>query len=207
MRSASASTYAGRSGLPLSSLPSMRITQRACGIFCSGERFQREQRAEYGVTVISAAATIQTTVANHRRPRREPFGPAGELRLLVHVAVHEHAVLAVLVAGRRHVDEQQRRAPGQAHDFGFHAGQGIGLAPLTHQLRGRIHVTVFFPLLVEVCRLVGNTDVLAQRRHDGFVPDLADEAQQLLFVHSSLNPVSARCRPSANRTGVTHCWW
>ena len=35
MRVASASMYAGRSVLPLSSHASMRTTQRACGMFCS----------------------------------------------------------------------------------------------------------------------------------------------------------------------------
>src|SRR5688572_9408393 len=36
-----------------------------------GERLQRQQRTEYGIAVVRAAATIQTTIANHWRPWAE----------------------------------------------------------------------------------------------------------------------------------------
>ena len=52
MRAASASMYAGRSGLPLSSLASIRTTQRACGAPARCTRLDRGERAEDRVAVV-----------------------------------------------------------------------------------------------------------------------------------------------------------
>ena len=66
----------------------------------------RRQRREHGVAVVGAAAPVELPVANDRFPGRQPVGPAGELRLLVHVPVQQHGVRAVA----RNLAEEERRA-------------------------------------------------------------------------------------------------
>ena len=136
---------------------------------------QREQRAEHGVAVVGAAAPIQPAVANHRRPGIESLAQPVNSGCLSMWPYMQHACPCDRTPCR-HFDEQQRRAAGQAHDLDLHARQGVRFAPLAHQLGGTIHVAVLCPLRIEVRRLVRDADVLAQRRHDGVVPDAVDVA-------------------------------
>ena len=77
------------------------------------QRADRGQRGEDRVAVVGAAATVELAVLDQRRPRAAIGAPADHFRLLVEMAVQQHRALAA--AG--HLEEQHRRAPGQAHDL------------------------------------------------------------------------------------------
>ena len=66
------------------------------------------QRGKEGIAIVRAAAAVELAVAQHGGPRVEAVRPAGELGLLVEVAIEQHAIVAL----SRHLDEDQRRAPG-----------------------------------------------------------------------------------------------
>ena len=70
------------------------------------QRADRGNGREQRIAVVGTAAAVQLPVADHRRPRVETVRPAGELRLLVEVPVHQHAIVHVT----RDVDQQHRRA-------------------------------------------------------------------------------------------------
>ena len=131
------------------------------------------QRTEQGIAVIGAAAAVQFVALDHRRPRAEIGIPAGHFRLLVQVAVHQHAVLALAVD----FDEDQRRAVFQTDDLDLHAVDGLSLGPVGQQLRGLFHVTVLLPVGVEHRRLVGDFDVFNQLADDIGVPAVGDEGR------------------------------
>ena len=105
---------------------------------CADRREGREER----IAVVRAAAAIELAVAQHRRPGLEAVGPARELRLLVEVPVHQHAVVHVA----RHVDHEHRRATRDAQHLDLRAGRRLGLGPALHQLHGALHVAVRFPV-------------------------------------------------------------
>src|ERR1044071_308684 len=77
------------------------------------------------------------------------------------------------------------------------------VTPGTQQLGGAIHVAGLRPLRIEVHRLVGNPDVVAQRRHDRGVPQLVDIVGKSLAIHEAhsrtLLDVSKRrqCQPNS----------
>ena len=77
--------------------------------------------AKHRVAVVGAAAAVELVVLAHRHPRADALGPAGHLRLLVEMAVEQHGVV---VGVARHLDEDQRRAAGQAHDLERGAREG-----------------------------------------------------------------------------------
>src|SRR5215813_12864227 len=74
---------------------------------------KRAQRAEHRISVIGSAATIKLVALKTREPGPIPFGPADHLRLLVEMAVEQNPVLALA----RHVDDDDRSAPGQSDDL------------------------------------------------------------------------------------------
>ena len=132
----------------------------------------RGQRAEDRIAVVGAAAPVQPIALDDRLPRPEVLRPAGHFRLLVEMAVEQDAV--VTLAGN--IDEDQRRAPFQAHHFELHARNRLRACPGFHQGDGLVHVAVLRPVGIEHRRLVRDANVVDQLRHDLFVPDLADEA-------------------------------
>jgi hypothetical protein len=58
------------------------------------QRAQRRQGAEHRVAVVRAAPAVELAALDHRRPRPEPFAPAGHFGLLVEVAVDQHIAFA-----------------------------------------------------------------------------------------------------------------
>ena len=58
------------------------------------QRLDRGERAEDRVAVVGAAAAVQPVALDHRLPRAQALVPAGHFRLLVEVAVQQHAVVA-----------------------------------------------------------------------------------------------------------------
>ena len=93
MRSASASTYAGRSGLPLSSLASMSTHEAGVGDAGGLGALDGDEGGERGVAVVGAAAAVELVALDDGRPRPEALAPAGHLGLLVEVAVQQHGAL------------------------------------------------------------------------------------------------------------------
>ncbi len=111
-RSPSASRWAGRSGLPLSSLASISTMQRACGCPSRLGGLDREQGGERGVAVVGAAPAVEPIALDHRRPRPETVAPAGELGLLVEVAVEQHGAVGERRVGGRDLAHDHRAAAG-----------------------------------------------------------------------------------------------
>src|SRR5690606_1961239 len=145
-------------------------------------------RAEDGIAVVGTAAPVQAVALDHRLPGPEVLGPAGHFRLLVQVAIQQHAVLAAVgaVAEGGDLEVDQRGASFQAYHFHGHAGDGRGPGPGLHQFHGVVHVAVLDPLGVEHGRLVRDADVLHQLRDDAVVPDCADEAVDPAAIHRAL---------------------
>ena len=110
IRSASASTWAGRSGDPDSSLASISTTQRAWAPAAGAHGLDRGEAGERRVAVVGATPAVEAITFEHRRPRAEPVAPAVHLRLLVEMAVEDHGVVRRRVAEGRHLDDDHRRA-------------------------------------------------------------------------------------------------
>jgi hypothetical protein len=92
------------------------------------------------------------------------------------MAVEQDGVVAVA----RHLDEDQRRAAGQAHHLQGGAGEARELrpSPRHHQLDGVFHVAVLDPLGIEGRRLVGDADVLGDGGDD--LPQRVHERRSLV---------------------------
>ena len=143
----------------------------------------RGQRAEDRVAIVGAAASIQAVALDHRLPWAEVVVPAGHFRLLVEMAVQQHAVIFAAAVERGHLDEDHRRASFQPHHFDLHARDWLRLRPVLHQLDRGVHVAMRDPLGVEHRRLVGDADVLHQLRDDLVVPFRVDEALDERGLH------------------------
>ena len=91
--------WAGRSGLPLSSLASISTMQRAWAPPAALDRLDGAEAGEGGVAVVGPAPAVQAVALPHRQPRSEAVPPAGHLGLLVEVAVEQDRVVRV-AAGR-----------------------------------------------------------------------------------------------------------
>ena len=173
----------GRCTLPLSSEASISTTQRACGTSAPAAPIAASER-EHGVAVVRAAAAVELAVANHRLPRAKPVGPAGEFRLLVHVAVEQHAVLAVA----RDIDEQERRAARvRAAPRPCSPANGCARHHSAMSL-ARSMCAVRLPVGIEHRRLVRDADVLRElgtieslNAADGGLPGLAGNPSRSLF--------------------------
>ncbi len=138
------------------------------------QRQDGRQGAEHGVAVVGAATAIEPVAPDHRDPRSQTLRPAGHLRLLVQVAVEQHAVGAL--AGN--VDQDHRSAALEPHHLEGGPLQGFDLAPGPgrEQLHRLVHVSVGGPIRVEGRALVGDPDVVDQGRHHFGVPHALDEA-------------------------------
>ena len=136
------------------------------------------QRADRGngrkerIPVVGATAAIELAVTDHGGPRFEAVGPPRELRLLVEVPVHQHAVVHVA----RDVDHQYRRAAVEPQHLDLGAGRRLRLGPAHHQLDGGFHVPMRFPVRVEERGLVRDADVVDQLRQDRVRPGRIDVA-------------------------------
>jgi hypothetical protein len=110
----------------------------------------------------------------------EVVGPAGHFRLLVEVAVEQHAVVALAVD----LHEDQRRAAFQAHHLHLHALDRLLARPVGEHVGRQVHVPVLLPVGVEHRRLVRDADVFDELRDDVAVPGLADHAVGFAGVHA-----------------------
>ncbi|MNK28756.1 hypothetical protein D3C87_471400 [compost metagenome] len=137
------------------------------------ERLQRGHAGVHGVAVVGAAAAVEQAVLVLGRPRAEVVAPAGELGLLVEVAVHEHG-LGHVRAGGRHFEEQHRRAAFEAHDLQLQALDLLRLDPGRGVAQHGLQVAVGRPVLVEAGRLGGNGDVVGELLDDVAVPSGGD---------------------------------
>ena len=154
----------------------------AVGATGGADRFQRGDCRERGVAVVGAAPAVEPVAVPDRLPGPEPVAPTGERRLLVEVAIEHHRVAVLAAAraaavGRRHVDQEQRRAAVELVHLDGGAGQRLGdmaLAPLVQELGGAGHVAGFVPTGVIRDRDVGDADVVVQHREDVAVPELVD---------------------------------
>ncbi len=135
---------------------------------------QGGDRPKHGVTVIGAAAAIELVTLDHRLPGPQPLGPAGHLRLLVQVAVEQHAVGTLA----RNVDQNHGGPALQPDHLEGGALQRLDLAagPSHEQVHSLVHVAVRGPIGIEGGTLVGDADVVHQRRNDLGVPEPVDEA-------------------------------
>ena len=105
----------------------------------------RRQGAEYGITVVGAAAAVELAIPDHGFPRGQTVTPAIELGLLVQVAVEQDGV----VVAAFDLAEKHRRAAGQPDDVHRHALDGLLTTPLGEELRRLVHVAVFLPVRIE----------------------------------------------------------
>jgi hypothetical protein len=169
------------------------------------ERGDSGKRAEHGVAVIGAAAAIELVALADGGPWAAAVAPAGHLRLLVEMAVEQHAV----IARARNVDQYDRRALRQPHHLEARPGDAGELAPgPAGQQRHRVvHIAMRHPIRVEGRRFVGNADVVDELRHDLVGPALLDKARELGLIHRSIYPFCAsaatrpRCSSSASNLG------
>ena len=179
MRSASASTWAGRSGLPLSSLASMSTTQPGVGEALGLGGLDGDEGGEGGVAVVGAAAPVEPVALDDRRPRAEAVAPAGHLRLLVEVPVQQDGAVGERRVGGRHLAHDQRREAGQAVDVDGEPGDRSRRAPVADQLDGLAPCSRAPPTSAsKALRDVGDADVLGQRRQDVVGPASVDAVRQ-----------------------------
>ena len=148
----------------------------------------RGKRGENRVTVVGPAAAVQLVTLDDRLPRAETRAPAGHLRLLVQVPIEQHRSRRTA----RNLDEQQRRAPGQADDLELHADDRLTAAPVGGQLHGLLDVAVRLPVRIEVRRLARDADVLRQARDDVAIPERGYELLGLVRVHVAFGSCRAR---------------
>ena len=142
------------------------------------ERLHRRDARVDGVTVVGTATAIQLSVFVLRRPRSEIAAPAGELGLLVEVAVHEHRLArrrgigsaSRACTGRGDLEKQHRRATGQANNFKRQALDLLRLDPAGRISQHGLDVAMLGPLLVEARRLGRNLDVIGDLADDVAVP-------------------------------------
>ena len=151
---------------------------------------ESQERREAGIdriAVVGAATAIELVVLAHRDPRPHALRPALHLGLLVEMAVEQDGVVVVVP---RDLYEDQRRAPRQPHHLHRRAREGgdVRARPVGHQRDRLLHVAILLPLRVEGRRLVGDADVLGERRQDLVVPEAADEGLELVGVHGRSLP-------------------
>ena len=180
------------------------------------QRLDRGDRGIDRVAVVGAAAAVEALVDALRRPGAEVGAPAGELGLLVEVAVHQHAGLLRgadrhLMAGRGDLEEQHRRAAPaggvvQLHDLQRQAGHAPRIHPVGGAAHHGVEVPVRGPVGVEHRALGRNRDVVGQLADDVAVPGGGDMLRQrgrvgtdqgVGGIHADL--VSGRRRPSGGQ--------
>ena len=106
MRSARASTYAGRSGDPDSSLASISTTQRTVCATGGVQRLDGGEAGERRVAVVGSAPAVESGRPRHRLPGPEPIAPTVHLGLLVEVSIGN----TVSSAGHRRSPESVPRS-------------------------------------------------------------------------------------------------
>ena len=142
-------------------------------------RLQGLHRRDAGVdrvAVVGTTAPVQQAILVLGRPGAEIVAPAGELRLFVEVAVHQHGV-GHGRAGRRHFEEQHRRAPFESNDFQRQAFDLLRFGPGSGIAQHGFEMAMGCPVGIEAGRLRGNGDVLGELPDDVVVPLGSDLTQ------------------------------
>src|SRR6218665_3519224 len=129
-----------------------------------------------GVAGVGGAAAVEFAVFVFGRPGAEVAAPARELRLLVQMAVHQHAVGGPGLRCR-YLEEQHRCAAFEAQEFPPQTFHPLRLDPGG----GVAHHGVEQPLLGPVGRkhrgFGGDGNVVLELANDVVIPDLADPLQ------------------------------
>ncbi len=151
------------------------------------ERLYRGNAGVDRVAVIGAASAIELAVFILGCPGPQVTAPAGELRLFVEVAVHQHGGLGGRLrrvrlpraGGGRYFEEQHRGAALQADDLQGQALHLLRLDPGCRVPHDRVDKAVFHPIGVKRGRLGRNADVVFEAVDDVLIPGAADLAQRL----------------------------
>src|SRR5262249_29420828 len=130
------------------------------------QRLDRGDGREDRIAVVGATPSIEATLFVNRRPRTEALPPSGHLGLLVQVAIERNRLRRCPVAARRHLEEEEWRAPGQPNDLDREAGKALRLHPALGLANGGLDVAVLLPFAVEMRRLGGNADVFGELGND-----------------------------------------
>ena len=136
------------------------------------------------IAVVGPAPAIQPAVLVFRRPRTEVAAPAGELGLLVEVAIHQHG-LGRAGASRRNFKKQHRRAAFKPDDFQPQAFNLLRLHPRRGIAHHGIDVAVPRPVRIERRRLGGNGDVVGQLLDNVAIPLGGDLGQRLASIENA----------------------
>ena len=121
------------------------------------------------VAVVGTAASVQQAILVLGRPGAEVVAPAGELWLLVEMAVHQHGVGHGRTGGR-HFEEQHRRTPFESNDFQCEAFYLLRFGPGGGVAQHGFQMAMGCPLGIKTRRLRGNGDVLGKLPDDVVVP-------------------------------------
>ena len=154
-----------------------------------GERQDRRQRGEDGIAIVGTAPAVELVGLQPRNPGPIALEPARHLRLLVEMAVEEdRAILPALAqsgSGCRHLDDDDRRAPGKMHHLQLRAAQArkIRLGPAGEEIDGLVHESMGRPIAIEGRGFVGDADVVDQGGDDLLGPAALDELHQSGLVH------------------------
>ena len=151
------------------------------------QRRERGERAEHRITVIGAAAAVELVAVEARAPRPIAVGPADHLGLLVEMPVEQDGT----GAHARHLDQYQRRAPGQADDLDRRTRQQRDPLPrpALEQRDGLFHIAMRRPVGIESRRFVRDLDVFDQGRDDRIAPALVNEIPKLLDIQHGTDPL------------------
>ena len=168
------------------------------------ERLDGGHAGVHRVAIVCTAAAVQLAVVDLGGPGAEIAAPAGELGLLVEVAVHEHGLArcgrgrAVLPRTGRDLEEQHRRArlPGrivQAKDLELQTRHLLRLHPVGCALQDPVQQTMLGPIGIKSRRLGGHLDVALQFGHDALGPG---------FVHMGLQGLGLQGQNVGGQAGV-----
>src|SRR5690606_29075799 len=128
-----------------------------------------------GIAVIGSATAIELAVFIFWRPGPQVGAPAGELRLLVQMAIHQHRIAAVLARGRS-LEVDDRGPAWQAYDLQLPARYLLRLDPLRGIAHHPIYIGILGPVCVEGRTLGRYRNVIGQRGNDLAVPFLVHES-------------------------------
>ncbi len=162
---------------------------------------------EHRVPIVRAAAAVELVAVTDRRPGVEPLAPALKLRLFVEVPVEEHRVLR-RVTHARDLDEDQGRATRTVVVLELYDLDGRALDARELLARealeegdGAVHVTGIGPPRVEARRLVGDADVLPERRDHPSLPVGPHVRETRLRYTLSRHRIHRSSRSSAQTLG------
>ncbi len=142
------------------------------------QRFDRGERGERRVAIVTGAASEEPVAAANGRPGATVGGPAHHLRLLVAVAVQEHG----LAARARRLHQDHGRAALEADHVDLEPLDLSPSRPVGEEADGAVEVPVLRPGSVVHGRLRGDADVLGERGDDLLVPRPLNERARAIVI-------------------------